>query len=74
MTVLYEPIDGREDVDIVAVHGLSGHPWRSFMKVLKVDDYNSTEVNWLQDILPKRLEELGVNTRIMSYGYNANIG
>jgi hypothetical protein len=44
------------------------------MKVLKVDDYNSTEVNWLQDILPKRLEELGVNTRIMSYGYNANIG
>lgn len=49
----------RNGVDIVAVHGLHGHPISSFI--------DSTGCFWLRDLLPGDIPEC----RVFSYGYDA---
>ena len=49
------------DLDIVAIHGLGGHPRDTWMD-------KESNIAWLEDLLPKDLP----NTRIFTYGYNAN--
>ncbi|KAI5780133.1 hypothetical protein EDC01DRAFT_669267 [Geopyxis carbonaria] len=49
-------------VDIVAIHGLGGHPYKTW-----TDKNNG--VNWLRDLLPKQIP----NSRIMTFGYAADI-
>ncbi|KAF4570207.1 hypothetical protein EYR36_010014 [Pleurotus pulmonarius] len=53
--------DGAQ-VDIVALHGLNGHAFRSW-------EYRDTGFMWLRDHLPDEVP----TARIMIYGYNANI-
>jgi hypothetical protein len=59
-------VDKKEDeegcVDIIAVHGLNGHYWRTWTATSKSDKEN----NWLKD-LPSKIPE----ARVMSYGYNS---
>ncbi|KAI9795942.1 MAG: hypothetical protein M1833_006590 [Piccolia ochrophora] len=50
-------------IDIVAVHGLGGH-WEKTWT-----DKNGKL--WLRDFLPSQLQEVSINARIMSYGYNS---
>lgn len=50
-------------VDIVAVHGLRGHPIRSFTDP-------STGCCWLRDLLPEDVP----NSRVYSYGYSYGMG
>lgn len=47
---------------IVAIHGLNGHAYRSFTS-------KETGLMWLRDLLPNDLP----NSRIMTFGYNANV-
>ncbi|KAM0228216.1 hypothetical protein ACHAPO_010864, partial [Fusarium lateritium] len=59
---------GRDEsgiVDIVAIHGLNGH----YYKTWSTSSTNGSRLNWLEDMLPERIP----NARIMSYGYNANV-
>jgi len=44
---------------IVAVHGLNGHPKKT---------WTANNVNWLRDFLPPDIP----NARILSWGYDAN--
>lgn len=50
------------DLDIVAIHGLGGHPRDTWMD-------KELNIAWLEDFLPKDLP----NTRVFTYGYNANV-
>ena len=50
------------DLDIVAIHGLGGHPRDSWMD-------KESNIAWLEDFLPEDLP----NTRVFTYGYNANV-
>ncbi|KAJ7875324.1 Alpha/Beta hydrolase protein [Mycena olivaceomarginata] len=53
-------------VDIVALHGLNGHAFRSW----EYRDPNGKEsFMWLRDCLPEQIPE----ARVMTYGYNANV-
>ncbi|KAJ8694582.1 hypothetical protein PTI98_007242 [Pleurotus ostreatus] len=49
-------------VDIVALHGLNGHAFRSW-------EFPDTGFMWLRDHLPEQVP----TARIMVYGYNANV-
>ncbi|KAI1635272.1 hypothetical protein F4809DRAFT_614548 [Biscogniauxia mediterranea] len=52
--------------NIIFVHGLCGHPWRTWA-------YEATKERnkpfWPKDLLPKELQ----NVRVFSFGYDANI-
>ena len=59
----------------MAVHGLSGHAWKSFASSHDSRE-GIKETCWLRDELPRFLEEQAgksLRPRVMSYGYNANI-
>ncbi|CZR43810.1 uncharacterized protein FPRO_07273 [Fusarium proliferatum ET1] len=47
-------------VDFVAVHGLGGHPVRTWQ-------HAETRASWLQDFIPQDIE----NARVISYGYSS---
>lgn len=49
---------------IIAVHGLGGH-WRDTWTG------NSTK-NWLKDFLPFQLQDAGITTRVLSFGYDSD--
>ncbi|KAL4785698.1 hypothetical protein BJX76DRAFT_366768 [Aspergillus varians] len=51
-------------VDIVFVHGLNGHPHRTWVS-------SKTSTFWPGDLLPEVLSQCRV--RILTYGYNANV-
>lgn len=51
-------------VDIVFVHGLNGHPHRTWTS-------SKTDTFWPADLLPDVVSQTPV--RILSYGYNANV-
>lgn len=53
----------KPQVDIVLVHGLNGHPYKSWT--------TESGVFWPADLLPQVLESTPV--RILTYGYNANV-
>ncbi|KAI9041260.1 LipA and NB-ARC domain protein [Aspergillus affinis] len=53
----------KPQVDIVLVHGLNGHPYKSWA--------TDSGVFWPADLLPEVLETSRV--RILTYGYNANV-
>ena len=52
-------------VSIIAIHGLNGHPFRTWT----IDVGGGNQVFWLGEILPKRLP----NTKIKTYGYNSKV-
>ncbi|KAJ5745879.1 hypothetical protein N7520_011061 [Penicillium odoratum] len=59
-----KPSDAKGIVDIIALHGLNGHPteiWTAYAK--------ETRLNWLKDLLPTAIP----NARIMSYGYESSV-
>ena len=59
LNLLYDGADvDHPDVDFVAVHGLGGHPLKSF-----TDD--ETGCCWLRDLLPSDRP----HCRVLSYGY-----
>ncbi|KAF2121628.1 hypothetical protein BDV96DRAFT_641014 [Lophiotrema nucula] len=61
ISVLYQPKESENtDSDLIAIHGLSGHPLGSWT-------HKQTGVMWLKDLLPDDLP----NTRIMTFGYEA---
>lgn len=59
---------------VVALHGLTGHAWNTFTTSEVADKRagRTKEYNWLRDCLPGLLEEQGIYSRVMSYGYNAD--
>ncbi|KAJ5663650.1 hypothetical protein N7507_004381 [Penicillium longicatenatum] len=59
-----KPSDANGIVDIVALHGLNGHPTKTWTATVK-----GTSVNWLRDMLPAAIED----ARIMSYGYDSSV-
>ncbi|KAL8791321.1 MAG: hypothetical protein Q9195_005940 [Heterodermia aff. obscurata] len=72
------PDTGRPDIDIVALHGLTGHAWNSFSTSASVnqDAKRTKDVNWLRDILPRLLRtntQQKIHPRVMTYGYNADV-
>ncbi|MCJ1265967.1 hypothetical protein MMC22_005849 [Lobaria immixta] len=72
------PATGKPDVDIVALHGLTGHGWNSFATSSSVDKNagRTKETNWLRDILPRLLEQnqqQHIHPRVMTYGYDADV-
>ena len=52
----------RHDIDFVAVHGMGGHPIRSFTDA-------ETGCCWIRDLLPLEFP----HSRVFSYGYRADI-
>ena len=60
-------------LDIVLVHGIGGHPIKSFAYYF-IDPSSRfyQEASWAVDELPKWLEAIGIFPRIMTYGWNAN--
>ncbi|TGZ78640.1 TPR repeat-contain NB-ARC [Ascodesmis nigricans] len=68
ITVLHDPSaattpgahEGRVIFDLVAIHGLNGHP-------LDTWTHKQSGTMWLRDILPQLLP----NVRVMTFGYNA---
>ncbi len=62
LQVLYDGADpDHPDVDFVVVHGMGGHPVKSF---------TNAEIGccWLRDLLPSKFP----HCRIFSYGYSAD--
>ncbi|KAL6719552.1 hypothetical protein ACLMJK_003794 [Lecanora helva] len=74
LTTLYEPASGSPNLDIVALHGLSGHAWNSFASAQGSRE-GVKETCWLRDELPIFLEgqNKGIRPRVMTFGYHANI-
>ena len=58
----------------MALHGLSGHAWKSFASANNSRE-GIKETCWLRDELPNFLEaqDKGIHPRVMTYGYNANV-
>ena len=76
LTNLFEPQDGVAIADVVFVHGLQGHPWKTWRfkeaKGSKLFSFNkppSTRVFWPHDLLPDDVP----NVRIFTYGYDSHI-
>jgi hypothetical protein len=64
LTQLHEPALGdRVDADILAIHGLNGHPCGSWLSKTK------KPAMWLHDFLPHDIP----GCRILLYGYKSNI-
>ena len=61
-TVVDRDSDDWDITDIVAIHGLNGH----FEKTWTTEGTDGARVNWLRDLLPKKLP----NTRILAFSYN----
>ncbi|PGH16231.1 hypothetical protein AJ80_05254 [Polytolypa hystricis UAMH7299] len=59
---------GDPEVDIVFVHGLNGHPRRTWTTITKKPN---DEVFWPKDLLPHALKDN--NVRILTYGYDAAV-
>ena len=55
-------------LSIVFVHGLNGDRIGTY--TYQASD--GTTCFWIKDLLPTKLKEEGVRSRIFSYGYNAN--
>ncbi|KAI0423012.1 hypothetical protein F5X98DRAFT_369029 [Xylaria grammica] len=56
---------GKVDVDVVLVHGLNGHytsTWKSEDKTV-----------WPRDLLPERLQKIGIKIRVLSFEYGGSI-
>lgn len=51
-------------VDIVFVHGLNGHPYKTWAT-------HKPEVYWPKDLLPQELQQQ--KCRVLTYGYDANV-
>jgi hypothetical protein len=80
-TTLYEPGGNPPTVDIVFVHGLQGHPWRTWRYKGKLkrrttakgnQPWTSTEsgrIYWPADLLPNDEPEV----RILTYGYDSRV-
>ena len=51
---------------IVAVHGLGAHP-----KWAWIHKDGEKEVNWLANLLPKKLSDDGIEARIGTFGYES---
>ena len=62
ITVLFSPSTGNHTIDVLAVHGLGGHPYGSF--VHKGDGHM-----WLSDSLPQDM----CSVRVMIYGYESGL-
>ncbi len=60
---------------VVALHGLTGHAWNTFTTSEVVDKRADRirEHNWLRDSLPGLLEQQKIYSRVMSFGYNADV-
>ncbi|RPB14008.1 hypothetical protein P167DRAFT_534622 [Morchella conica CCBAS932] len=65
LTVLHS--DPKACVDIIAVHGLGGHAFRSW--TFRGPGSNGAGAMWLRDFLPDEISQ----SRIMTYGYNSDI-
>ncbi|KAL9103258.1 MAG: hypothetical protein Q9163_001680 [Psora crenata] len=63
MTQVYAPIDGAS-VDVVFVHGLNGHPAKTWTA-------EKSGIFWPSQLLPPVLSE--ERARILVYGYDANV-
>ena len=63
LTEVYRPI-GEEAVDIVFVHGLDGHPYRTWTS-------EEHKIFWPAQLLPPVIEK--EKTRILVYGYDADV-
>ncbi|KAI9710443.1 MAG: hypothetical protein M1812_007411 [Candelaria pacifica] len=66
---IHEVFAGEDPIiDIVAVHGLNGHPFKSWTTR---GEEGSQQRCWLsdQDLLPRALKQ----ARILTWGYNANV-
>ena len=61
LNLLANPVDSSGTVDIVAVHGLGGHPTRPWT--------THDGVCWLRDFLPRDSEL--PNSRVLVYGYSS---
>ncbi|KAI9777234.1 MAG: hypothetical protein M1839_008964 [Geoglossum umbratile] len=60
-----KPEDETGLVDIVAIHGLTGH----YRNTWRAKSDSGKEHNWLKDFLPQEIP----NARIMSFGYNSAV-
>lgn len=56
---------------IIAVRGCHGGPWDTVAADFGPGNSHCKGVNWLCDILPKRLVFAGVPARIIKFGYDA---
>jgi hypothetical protein len=63
-----KPSDQDGLVDIIAVHGLGGHPEKTWTWTSSKSNIGESH-NWLQEFLPKQVP----TARIMSFGYNSTI-
>ena len=76
LTKLFEPQDCVAIADVVFVHGLQGHPWKTWRvkeaKSSMMFGFNKrppTRVFWPHDLLPDDVP----NVRIFTYGYDSHI-
>lgn len=76
LTKLFEPQDGVAIADVFFVHGLQGHPWKTWrVKEVKSSDLfsfkkrPSTRVFWPHDLLP----DDAPNVRLFTYGYDSHV-
>lgn len=63
MTAVYTHPDAK--VDIILLHGLNGHPAKTWTA--------KNGIYWPTDLLPKTLQEDGVQANIYVYGFNADV-
>ena len=61
MSFQFKPLKSNS---IIAVHGLGGH-WRHTWTA-------ASNKNWLKDFLPLQLQDTGITTRVLSYGYDSD--
>lgn len=59
-------------LSVYFVHGLGGHAFKTWSSDVQHGDIKTLKA-WPRDFLPKRLMKDGVNARIYSLGYNANV-
>ena len=62
LSEIYSGLDA--NVDLVLVHGLSGHPENTWTA-------QESDTFWPHDLLPKTIPN---GVRILTYGYNATVG